>query len=692
MSSRRLFSDELEQRLDEVLFASPSHRSAKNIADGLERLTRVQQELVLHWISVAAQTYAEIGYQVASLAPKALDRLDTAGFEAWVLAGLDAYDRKGGQLAMTLLRDLDGFCAAREHASAAARLAEVETRLSRFLQGLSGRPLALGAGQVAHTDTESVFLPAQLATLPSAADNRRLYKATAALLWAQTRYGTFGTAAIDVEATLARWVDRERALRWFAALEAVRLEAVIGAELPGLAAEMAALRGPWPEALGEAVLRLGRPDTAVSHSLTFLADCMAGEGEPPPLPHVGAIDLDAVLRVRAARIARESETVRRALSTLKGFGGRQGAGEDAPAVNVEGGKVEFSLDGELAALPPEAQAAAQSLLQDLGEVPPECLVPAGPGAWQPTERVVGEGGGENALTSHREPHRRYDEWDYRRRAYRRGWCHLFEVDLKPGDPDYVAKVSLRNTALIRQIRRRFEMLRGEDRLLGRQPEGEEVDIDALVEARADAASGAEPSARLFCRRIRNERSLAAMFMVDMSGSTQGWVNDAEREALVMLCEALETLGDAYAIYGFSGWTRTRCDIYPVKRFDEKYDATVRGRVAAIEAKDYTRMGVAIRHLTRLLDAQPARHKLLVSLSDGRPDDFGDEYRGHYGIEDTRRALQEAHERGVRSFCITIDRHGADYLQRLYGPARYAVLDDAKKLPLKVADLYRRLAT
>lgn len=688
-SSRRLYSGALEERLDEVLFASPSHRSTKKLADGLEQLDRAQQERVLHWVGVAAQSYAEIGYLVASLAPKALARLDAAGFEAWVLAGLDAYDRQGGQSAMALLRDLDRFCTLRMGGAAVAHLADSEVRLSRFLQGLSGRALALAAGATAHTDTETVFLPAQLAALATAADNRRLYKATAALLWAQTRHGTFGSASVDVQAALSRWADRERALRWFAALEAVRLEAVIGAELPGLAAEIAALRGPWPPRLHEAVQRLSRPDAAVAQSLTFLDACMAGGLEPPSLPHVGAIDLDAVLRVRAARIARDSETLRRALTTLKGFGGRQSAGEQAPAVNVEGGKVEVSLDGEVAALPPEAQAAAQSLLQDLGELPPECLVPAGPGAWQPTERKNNDA---DALTSHREPHRRYDEWDYHRRAYRRDWCHLFEVDLKPGDADYVAKVSLRNTALIRQIRRRFEMLRGEDRLLGRQPEGEEIDIDALVDAAGDRRAGSEPSARLFCRRIRNERSLAAMFMVDMSGSTKGWVNDAERESLIMLCEAVEALGDRYAIYGFSGWTRTRCDIYPVKRFDEPYDAAVRARIAAIEAKDYTRMGVAIRHLTQLLEAQPARHKLLVTLSDGRPDDFGDEYRGHYGIEDTRRALQEAHERGVRSYCVTIDRHGADYLPRLYGPARYTVLDDARKLPLKVADIYRRLAT
>ncbi|MBV6410429.1 MAG: hypothetical protein LC123_09725 [Burkholderiales bacterium] len=690
--NRKLFSDELEERLDELLFASHSHRSAKNIADGLEKLSREQQERVLHWTGVAAQSYAEVGYLVAALAPKALARLDPAGFEAWVLAGLDAYDRHGGQAAMAQLRAIEAFAAARERAPTAARLADQEARLARFLQGLSGRPLGLAEGSVAHTDTETVFLPAQLAEYATAEDNRRLYKATAALLWAQTRYGTFGSAEVDVEARLARWPDRARALRWFAALEAVRLEAALAAELPGLAAEMARLRGPWPQALREAERRLGRADAAVSQTLTFLDECMAGAAEPPPLPHAGAIDLAAALGARATRLARETEVVRKALSALKGFGGRKGAGAASPAVNLDGGKFQLSLDGEAVALPPDAQAAARSLVQDLGALPPECLTPAGPGAWQPLPPEWNEHAEEDALTGHREPQHRYDEWDWRRRAYRRGWCHLFEVDLPPGDPDYVAKVSLRNTAAIRRIRRRFEMLRGEDRLLGRQPEGEELDLDALVEAAGDRAAGAEPEARLYSRRIRSERSLAAMFMVDMSGSTKGWVNDAEREALVMLCEALEALGDAYAIYGFSGWTRTRCDIYPVKRFDEAYDAAVRGRIAAIAAKDYTRMGVAIRHLTRLLAAQPARHKLLVTLSDGRPDDFGDEYRGHYGIEDTRRALQEAHGRGVRSYCVTIDRHGADYLPRLYGPAHYTVIDDAGKLPLKVADIYRRLTS
>ncbi|HMM53849.1 MAG TPA: nitric oxide reductase activation protein [Candidatus Desulfobacillus sp.] len=691
-ATRKLFADELRQRLDELLFASHSHRSSKTLADGLEKLARAQQERVLHWTGVAAQSHAELGYHIAALSPQALSLLDEAGYEAWVLAALDLCDREGSLAAMALLRDVESFSATREAAPATARLADLEQRLGRFLQGLSGRPLGLAAGAVAHTDTQTVFLPGELAALSTAEENRRLYKATAALLWAQTRYGTFGSAVVDVGALLARWPDRERALRWFAALEAARLEAILGAELPGLAAEIARLRGPWPPAMEEAARRLGRADAGVADTIAVLDELMAGDAEPPPLPHAGAVDLEAALATRAARMRRETEVVRQALAAMKGVGGRKASGASAPLAGTDASKLEVSAAGEMSELPPDAQAAAQSLMQDLGELPPEALVPAGyiEGPWHPDEDAAAEE--EAAAARHAQPLRRYDEWDYRRRAYRRGWCHLFEVPLPPGDAGYVDTVRQRHAAAIQRIRRRFEWLRGEDRLLGRQLEGDDLDLDALVEAAGHRAAGVEPEARLYSRRLRNERSLAVMFMVDMSGSTKGWVNDAEREALVMLCEALETLGDAYAIYGFSGWTRSRCEVYPVKGFGEPYDAAVRGRIGAIRARDYTRMGVAIRHLSGLLAEQPARHKLLVTLSDGRPDDHGDEYRGHYGVEDTRRALQEAHERGVRSYCVTIDRHGADYLPRLYGPARYTVIDEAKKLPLKVADIYRRLTS
>jgi nitric oxide reductase NorD protein len=686
VTERRLFEHEIEARLDTLLFASISHRSTGRIAAALEALPRSQQDVVLHWVAVAAQTNAGVGHMIALMAPEALARIGMPDFEAWALASLDTFDKEGMRPAVERLRDIDGFVALRE-GRLFARFSEVEQRLSRFVQGLSGRALALKAGTYPWTDTETIFLPERIAHFAAADDNCALYKVLAVQLWAQTRYGTF---TVDLEGALTAWSDRDAALHWLAALEAVRLSACIARDLPGLGAMLTSFCGAWPAELAAALPALQAPEADIRVTLDWLVHYMAQGAVPPAPTFIGQLDPAVAGRVRAERITRETEILRKALGALKGVAGKKPAAPGAIAITTElktdSGEMEIRLDGEIVTLPPDARAAAQSLVQDLGELPPEALTAAGDGSWQ----LTGKDLGLPEAVSERDADFRYDEWDYHRNAYRRQWCHVYVSDVPAGDGQFVADVKRRYAPLIQQLKRRFEAVRGEDRILGRQPEGEEIDLDALVEAVNDRKSGAEPSPRLFCRRMRNERSLAAMFMVDMSGSTKGWINDAEREALVMLCEALEKLGDSYAIYGFSGWTRTRCDIYRIKSFADRYDDAVRERIGAIEAKDYTRMGVAIRHLTHLLAKQQARHKLLVTLSDGRPDDFGDEYRGQYGIEDTRRALQEAREQGIKSYCITIDRHGADYLRHMVGPASYTVLDDVKKLPLKVADIYRRL--
>jgi nitric oxide reductase NorD protein len=286
----------------------------------------------------------------------------------------------------------------------------------------------------------------------------------------------------------------------------------------------------------------------------------------------------------------------------------------------------------------------------------------------------------------------YNEWDHRRRHYRKNWCVLRELDVHPGSVDFIELTLKKYAPQVAQLKRTFELMRGEDRLLRRQHSGDDIDLDAVIAAYADLKSGMELSDRLLVKRHKTERDLAVMIMVDMSGSTKGWINDAEREALVMLCEALEVLGDRYAIYGFSGITRKRCEIFRIKRFDEPYAEAVKSRVAGIQPQDYTRMGVAIRHLTTLLNQVEARTKLLITLSDGKPDDYSDNYRGEYGIEDTRQALIEAHRSGIKPFCITIDREARDYLPHMYGPVNWTLVDDVARLPLKVADIYRRLTT
>ena len=686
MSQRKLFAHELEARLDDLLLLSLRQRSAKVPAAQLEALPRELQERVLHWAAVAAQTSDDLGWLIASLAAaQAADLGDE--FDDWVRAGLDAYDRSGLAATRKALNDYAEACRSRaKHSAHGIAFAAIEGRLSHFLHALDGRPLKLATGPQAWTDSETLWLPERLDAMPDAAGNRGLYKAMAALLWAQARFGSFN---VDPEPELDLWSDREAALRWFAVFEAMRLEARLAAELPGLARDIADLRGPWPVALAADAAKLARPGATAADSLAAMAGLRkVGAGETPVFPHVGAIDPVAARRVRAARIVRDMAVLRRALNVMAATASKAGAADnpDHPPLAAEGGMQVPDPQADLLALPPAAREAAKSLMQDFGEIPPEALHAAGPGAWQPVD------GADESVTAGvtTQPDAFYDEWDYRRGSWRHGWCHLYEMEGPAGDREWVDEVRTRHAHLIRSIRRRFEALRGEDKPQKRQLDGEEIDLDAQVEARADRKSGGEPSPRLFIHRRRVERSLAVMFMVDMSGSTKGWVNDAERESLVLLCEAIEALGDRYAIYGFSGWTRTHCDIYRIKRFTDGYDAETRRRIAGIEARDYTRMGVAVRHLSGLLMRQNTRHKLLVTLSDGRPDDYGDEYRGRYGIEDTRRALLEAREKGIRSYCVTIDRHGADYLPQLYGPAHYSVIDDAKKLPRKIAEIYRKL--
>ena len=479
---RKLFAHELAEILDAFLFASPSHRSIERLAEMLEALPRRQQEFVLRMARGAAKTNTEIAYLIATLSIDALGRLDENAFQDWAIAGLDVFDKQGLRAAVETLRDIDGFLARREgrlHAS----FADVEQRLARFVLGLSGRPLALKPGAYPWTDTETIFLPERLAHFATAEENRRFYQGLAVQLWAQTRYGTFNA---DLEDALAQWpgsMEREQALTWLAHLEAVRLEACVARELPGLGALLAGLRDAWPAPLQPAIAELQAADADIACTLRWLAHFMAESAVPPAPTFVGRLEPGSAARVRAERIQRDTETLKKAIGALKGAGGTRKAApnEFSAELNRETGEIEVRVDGEAVKLPDEAQAAAQSLMQDLGQVPPEALSPAGDAPWTPDDRTRTNEPEAINLSSTRPPDFRYDEWDYHRNAYRRGWCHVYVTDVKPGEGHFVRDTKLRYAPFIHQLKRRFEAVRGEDRILGRQPDGEEVDLDALVE-------------------------------------------------------------------------------------------------------------------------------------------------------------------------------------------------------------------
>jgi len=406
----------------------------------------------------------------------------------------------------------------------------------------------------------------------------------------------------------------------------------------------------------------------------------------------------------AERIAREKILLKVKLNELLEERRKEPPRPDAPAAEpeielkpleadvLELPRFEMTIDGAPVPIPDDVRQLLTSIQLDLGDIPPEYLVPAGPGEYDPKLIQPEEKDPEDVWkgTYHEVGAFFYREWDYGRQHYRKNWCVVREREVKPVEDDFVAGVMRRYAGQARQLRRTFEAMRDADRRDKRQTEGDDIDFDALVETIAEHSAGQELSDRVMTKLHRSERDIAALFLVDMSGSTNGWINEAERAALILLCEAFEALGDRYAIYGFSGMTRKKCEIFSIKRFDQPYDADVRARISGVRPQDYTRMGFAIRYATDLLIGIEARTRLMITLSDGKPDDYHDNYRGKYGIEDTRRALLEATRAGIRPFCITLDQEARDYLPHLYGVARYTVVDDVARLPFKVADIYRRL--
>ena len=653
---------------------------------------------MLHWVNVVARTNIELAFQFAAAAPEALSILDVSDAEAWIIQALDVYDREGLHRGTQVLKNRARF-SADEARTSALKFEDVAHVLQIFVHGLSGRPVRLDTAAQGYTDTDVLYLPSRISRGDTAQENFFLYKTIAVLLWAQNRYGTFKA---DLQQACAGFPDRQRALGLLDALETVRLESRIAQVLPGLACGMAALRGTVP--LDPRCARLLEPSATVEDSIALLRLLYDA---PPALEHPYDIVLHPLeaAAARSARIAREKLEFQNALSRMLQQEGVDPAGDEASRYGLEivetGGAATdaanasytLHVDRKPLTLSPDMGRLIESILQDLGDIPDEYLVPAGGAQGDDGEAAPDAAIGAAPREREEAPIFFYDEWDHQRRQYRKNWCVLRELEVQAGDAGFVSATLIKYAAKIGQLKRTFELMREEERLLKRQAEGDGIDLDAVVEAYADMRTdGAELASLLFTKRRKHERDLAVMLMVDMSGSTKGWINEAEREALVMLCEALEVLGDRYAIYGFSGMTRKRCEIFRIKRFDEAYGQAVHERIAGIEPQDYTRMGAAIRHLATLLNRVQARTKLLITLSDGKPDDYSDEYRGEYGIEDTRHALLEAHRAGIRPFCITIDTEAREYLPHMYGPVNWTLVDDAALLPVKIASIYQRLTS
>jgi len=288
----------------------------------------------------------------------------------------------------------------------------------------------------------------------------------------------------------------------------------------------------------------------------------------------------------------------------------------------------------------------------------------------------------------------YPEWDYQLGRYHEHGAVVHEHVPPLGDAAWAERVLVRRAALLHEVRRRFERLRPRRQRMGRQLDGPEVDLDAFVDAYASGRAGCPADDRLYEAIRPARRDVAIALLVDVSGSTDSWVAedlrvvDVEKEALLLVCDALDALGDPYTMLAFSGESPECVTVLSLKSFDERSGDTVRRRIAGLEPDRYTRMGAAIRHATARLITRPARHRLLLVLSDGRPNDV-DRYEGPYGVEDSRQAVVEARLQGMHPFCVTVDRHAPAYMSRIFGAGGFAALHHPEHLPTVLIDVLRR---
>ncbi len=634
-----------------------------------------------------------------------------------------------------------------------------------FAEGIAGRPYHIRAATerpdptAAETDSDgrSLYLPETVDVAEDAALNAGVYRLLALEQLGFEEFGTYrfsmAEAARRVPALAAWQADaspRETDLglffagfehpgaarRVFRIVETARVNAAVGRRYPGIRryrralgqedaealladalAPLPARRPLLPLAVG--VLRPGASVYAAAAATVACCDALATDAAEAPAAQAGPA-LEWLQR--QARLAEWQEELDNLESeaAATAFAADRALAEDAEA--EEGPAEAGSIRDAATDLAAKRDRLKRRIDMERATV----------------RHALGE---ERAGESFR-----YDEWDCRQGRYRRGWCRLYEQRLQADENTDSAALLRAVRPHAQAVRRRFEHIRpaGYQRLK-KTPDGDELDLDAVVASRADVRTGASPDERVYSRRERLRRDVAAALLVDLSASTDDVVPaerapavassgpaahdirdpyfdeddeagfaarlaedaakrrviDIQQEAVLLMATALEGLGDRYGVYGFSGYGREGVEFYVAKEFDAPFDQAALDAIAAMRPKRSTRMGPAIRHAATKLAASGAALKVLMIVSDGFPQDhdYGPDRGDHeYGVQDTARALVEAQLQGIEPFCVTVDcatdapADSHDYLRRMCPEHRYMVIAETDALADALQKTYRWLTS
>ncbi|MDZ7685975.1 MAG: hypothetical protein U5O39_13980 [Gammaproteobacteria bacterium] len=708
----------------QILEALPTPDLALALISSIDRLPLDRPETVLAWVS-GAQKYLPLQPEAAH--------------------GYLALESAAGEISL-------------EHLLGQVNFVDVHRVLQLFTEAISGARLAIEPTDdhgehfrdVPWTDGLAIKLPRSVSDYPDRADNFTLYKVA---LLHQLGYYEFGTFDFAVEGTaigyreyFRTFDDPQLAATLFQILEDGRIDWALERRYRGVALALANLKRDAVAAMRHSPgsLRELYLDSLLTLSL---------DGQPN-VPEAYVPDME-LLAAQIGRLRGEAATVydtMDALAVCYEIIAAASAGESTPPeVQVTRSEADTSddesrsdaevifrgrlepdrarINQQLAQLEPEEVETSEEgdeMLDMLGEVDSEDLrieqlkkgeVQNAIGTMIADIDVEGDDVESPESADDLEPFRglikedirpaddlafQYDEWDSVICDYRRRWCTLYETRRLEEKPAWVEEALRELRPVAGNVRRQLMHLKPEMlRKVKGVEHGEELDLEKTVESVIDRRSGRSPEERIYVQRIRKDRDVSALFLLDMSASTDDriatgvpvdasprstWddddflhdyygssvdegaskrIIDIEKEAVVLMADALEELGDNYAICGFSGYGREQVDFFLCKDFQEAYNMRVKGRIGGIKPCRSTRMGPAIRHATHLLAATESRTKALIIISDGYPQDFDygkDRNSKDYGIKDTTMALTEARRKGIQPFCLTVDPSGHDYLR------------------------------
>jgi nitric oxide reductase NorD protein len=282
----------------------------------------------------------------------------------------------------------------------------------------------------------------------------------------------------------------------------------------------------------------------------------------------------------------------------------------------------------------------------------------------------------------------YPEWDEHNNRYRPDWCRVIDFPLT-APADIAGAAGFPHDEV---LRRRLSRVGLGPKVLRGRPDGDELDIEALINLFVDLRSGYSPPEHVYLERRKLARNLGVLILLDASGSATETdpdglaVHDHQRRAAATLAVTLEELGDRVAVYAFRSKGRHAVHLPSIKGFGNRFGAMQRARLSQLQPSGYTRLGAGIRGAGEILKAGAGTpNRLLIVLSDGFPYDDG--YEGRYAEADAAKALEELRMEGVACLCLSLGAAATDTLERVFGAASYASAPTLADLSSQMDELF-----